>query len=78
MLDTSAIGNVISSAILGLEAEFDAGEVREVSLVVEVDEGERPTEWRVFGSNGRVWLQRIVLEMGLGQVDSECAECEAD
>lgn len=75
MLDTTMLGNTVVEAMNELGDEFSEGVVRSVAIVVEVDDGSKPTLWRVYGDD-RKWLQRIHLEMGLGQVDVE-ADVEA-
>jgi hypothetical protein len=68
MLDTSAIGDVIASSILDLEQIYPDGRVRSVALIVEVDDGSPLTEWEIYGDD-RPWVNRTILEMGLGQLD---------
>lgn len=73
MLDTSAIGDLIATAMLELESAHPEGRVRSVALVVEVDDGEPITQWSIHGDD-RPWMRRTVLEMGLGQLDVEAIE----
>lgn len=74
MLDTSAIGDLVADTMQTLNEQYPEGRVRSVSLVVEVDDGGSPTKWSVHGPDDRRWLTRVVLEMGLGQLDIDAEE----